>query len=91
VTGSSYGVAWTPSAKRDLDLLPEKIAAAVVEFVYGSLAENPHRVGRELHLELAGQHAARRSEYRVVYRIGDADIRVIILAVDHRRHVYRRR
>lgn len=91
MTGPTYGISWAPSAKRDLARLPEKVATAVVEFVYGSLAENPRRVGRELHLELAGQHAARPSEYRVVYRIDDTQHRVSIVAVDHRADVYRRR
>ena len=28
-------IAWSPTAKRALVRLPEKVAAAVVEFVYG--------------------------------------------------------
>lgn len=91
MTRTSYDIAWTPSAKRDLARLPEKVATAVVEFVYGSLAENPRRVGRGLHLELAGQHSARRGEYRVIYRIDDSRHRLSIIAVDHRRDIYRRR
>ena len=90
MTQPPYGVAWAPSAKRDLHRLPERVATAVVEFVYGSLAENPRRVGHELHLELAGYHSARRSEYRVIYLIDDKQQRVTIVAVDHRRDVYRR-
>ena len=58
-----YGVEWTPSARRDLAKLPEKIAAAVVEFIYGGLADNPQRVGRDLHLELTGLHSARRGDF----------------------------
>ena len=84
-----YSVSWTASAQRSLRRLPEKIATAVVEFVYGSLADNPERVGRALHLELAGLHAARRGDYRIVYRI-DAEARVVVIAhVDHRADVYR--
>jgi mRNA interferase RelE/StbE len=84
-----YSVGWTATAQRDLRRLPEKIATAVVEFVYGSLVENPERVGRALHLELAGLHAARRGDYRIVYRI-DPEARVVLIAhVDHRSDVYR--
>jgi mRNA interferase RelE/StbE len=87
----AYTVEWAPSGKRDLANLPEKVATAVVEFIYGGLAENPHRVGRELHLELTGLHAARRGDFRVIYRI-DADRHsVIITVIDHRADVYRRR
>lgn len=91
MTQPIYRIAWAPSAKRDLARLPEKIATAVVEFVYGSLAENSRRVGRELGLELAGHHAAQRGEYRVVYRVDDSESRISIVAVDHRAHIYRRR
>jgi mRNA-degrading endonuclease RelE of RelBE toxin-antitoxin system len=39
-----------------------------VEFLYGSLAASPHRVGRPLKLGLEGLHGARRGDYRVIYR-----------------------
>lgn len=87
----AYGVEWAPSGKRDLARLPEKVATAVVEFIYGGLVENPHRVGRELSLELTGLHAARRGDFRVIYRIDERSLRVVVTAVDHRADVYRRR
>jgi len=86
-----FEIAWAPSAQRDLSRLPEKIATAVVEFAYGSLAASPRRVGRELRLDLAQHHAARRGDYRVVYRIDDASNTVLILTVDHRAGAYRPR
>jgi mRNA-degrading endonuclease RelE of RelBE toxin-antitoxin system len=88
---SAYRVEWAPSAKRDLSRLPEKVATAVVEFVYGGLADNPQRVGRALHLELAGLHAARRGDFRIIYRIDEAEHRVTVTLIDHRADVYRRR
>lgn len=87
----AYRVEWAPSAKRDLAKLPEKVATAVVEFIYGGLADNPRRVGRELHLDLTGLHAARRGDFRVIYRIQDRPRCITITAIDHRADVYRRR
>ena len=87
----AYRVEWAPSGKRDLAKLPEKVATAVVEFIYGGLADNPHRVGRELHLDLTGLHAARRGDFRVIYRIQEQQRRVTVIAIDHRSDVYRRR
>ncbi|MCA0297005.1 MAG: type II toxin-antitoxin system RelE/ParE family toxin [Actinobacteria bacterium] len=80
-----FEVEWTPTARRALVRLPEKVAAAVAEFVYGGLAENPHRVGKPLRNELVGLHSARRGSYRIVYRISDV---VTILAIEHRADVY---
>ena len=64
------------------------MAAAVVEFVYGALAENPQRVGKALRFELEGLHSARRGDFRIIYRIGD---QVTILAIEHRADVYRQK
>lgn len=89
MTSAPYSIKWSGTAKRDVGRLPEKIATAVVEFVYGSLAANPQRVGRALHLELAEHFAARRGAYRVVYRIDIEERHVVIVHVDHRGRVYR--
>ena len=86
-----YRVAWTPTAKRDVSRLPEKVATAVVEFVYGALRDNPQRVGRALHLDLAGCHAARRGDFRVIDAIDPSESRVVIRAVSHRADAYRPR
>lgn len=69
-----YHVAITATAARDLQRLPEKIAAACVEFVFGPLLNNPHRLGKPLRNDLEGLHSARRGDYRVVYAIDDIHI-----------------
>lgn len=86
-----HEVEWTAAAARALERLPEKVAAAAVELIYGALAGNPHGVGRPLRFELEGRHSARRGDYRVVHRIDD-ELRVIVIEViAHRADVYRRR
>jgi mRNA interferase RelE/StbE len=89
VSAEPYAIAWTAPARRALTRLPEKVATAAVEFLYGSLAANPHRVGKPLKLEMAGLHSARRGDYRVIYRIDDGDHRVDVLAIEHRSDAYR--
>ena len=86
-----FAIAWTAPAKRALIRPPERVATAVVEFPYGSLAANPHRVGKPLTLGLAGLHSARRGDFRVIYRISDSERRVDVLAIEHRADVYRSR
>jgi mRNA interferase RelE/StbE len=78
-------------ARRRLARLPEKIAAAVLEFILGPLKDNPERVGAPLRGDLAGLHAARVGAYRVVYEIDTDDRSVTILDSDHRADVYRPR
>lgn len=86
-----YAVEWAAPARRALDRLPEKVATAAIEFVYGSLAENPQRVGKALRFELEGVHSARRGDHRIVYRIDDNEHRLIIEAIAHRGDAYRSR
>jgi mRNA interferase RelE/StbE len=93
VTGGSdapFEIHWAAPARRALRRLPEKVATAAVEFIYGPLASSPSRVGRPLRFELEGMHSAHRGDYRVVYRIDDRRRRVEVLAIAHRADVYRR-
>jgi mRNA-degrading endonuclease RelE of RelBE toxin-antitoxin system len=91
VSHDPYEVDWARSALRSLERLPEKVSTACIEFVYGALAENPQRVGRELRLELLGKRSARRGDFRVIYEIDDEQRVVTVIAIDHRSDVYRPR
>jgi mRNA interferase RelE/StbE len=91
VSEDDFAIAWTAPGRRALARLPEKVATAPVEFLYGSLAANPHRVGKPLKLGLEGLHSARRGDYRVIYRIDDQHRRVDVMAIEHRSDIYRPR
>jgi mRNA interferase RelE/StbE len=87
--GDPFSIGWTRSAQRSLESLPSKVALAIVEFVYGPLAEEPHRVGKPLRFELVGRWSARRGAYRVIYGIDDESRVVTIEVVAHRSDAYR--
>ena len=86
-----FAIAWAGASRQALVRLPEKVATAVVEFLYGSLASSPYSVGKLLRLGLQGLHSARRGDYRVIYRIDDQQRRVTVMAIEHRSDVYRPR
>lgn len=89
---AEYELVLTPPARRALaDTLPEAVAGAVIEFLTDALVRQPLRVGKPLRGELAGVWSARRGTYRVLYRVRDDPPEVIVLRVEHRRDVYRRR
>jgi mRNA-degrading endonuclease RelE of RelBE toxin-antitoxin system len=77
------------AARRLAEQLPEAVAAACVEFIFGPLADDPHRVGAPLRKPFEGYWRARRGEYRVRYRIEDQEETVYVLDVEHRRDAYR--
>jgi len=89
VTRSRWELIVVPWAERSLGRLPEKAAAAVVEFMLGPLHQNPKRVGHRLRGPLGGLWAARRGPYRVVYEVDDVAREIRALRIDHRADVYR--
>jgi mRNA-degrading endonuclease RelE of RelBE toxin-antitoxin system len=89
VSEPEYRLVMASSAERALTRLPEKAAAAVVEFVTGALVEAPLVMGHPLRKELMGLWAARRGPYRVMYEVDDDAKVVSVLRVDHRADVYR--
>ena len=85
----SYEVEITPEGLRHMERLPEKVRAAVVETIFGTIAENPRRTGKELRGEFEGLRSARRGDFRVIYEIDDDAEVVLIHRVAHRRTAYR--
>jgi mRNA interferase RelE/StbE len=89
VSAARYTVLLSPAAKRAIERdLPEAVAAAVVDFLYGPLAEDPHRVGKPLRLQLEGYWSARRGQYRVIYSINDDEVLVRVVRISHRADAY---
>jgi mRNA interferase RelE/StbE len=87
---SRYDVRFTRSARRALTHdLPEKVATAAFEFIYGSLCVNPRRIGKQLNPPFFPLYSARRGEYRVVYDIIDDVLVIEIVSILHRRDAYR--
>ena len=85
-----YSARFSSSARRALsETLPEKVAAAAFEFIMGPLAENPKRVGKQLHEPLFPLYSARRGEYRVIYRVVNSELIVDVVSIAHRRDAYR--
>lgn len=79
------------SAERSLARLTGGVAAAIVEFMLGPLTEAPTVVGKSLQRELSGYWSARRGSYRVIYRLDDDQHEIIVVRIEHRSDVYRRR
>ena len=87
----TYEVEITPETLRHLNRLPDKVRAAVLEAIFGSIAEDPQRAGRPLKGELEGLYSARRGEFRVIYEIDEAAGVVLVHREKHRWSAYRKR
>lgn len=91
MTEGPWRVEVSSPAQRDLARLPGKVTPAIVAFITGALADNPHRVTKALGGQLAGLRSARRGDYRVLVEIVETDRVVLVVRIDHRAHAYRPR
>lgn len=83
----SYQVILPNSAQKELEKLPDQIAARIMEALTG-LQENPRPPGCK---KLQGVKAwrIRVGNYRIIYEIHDKVLRVIVISIGNRRDVYR--
>lgn len=86
-----WQVRFTPHAKRAVMRLPNKIAAAAVEFITVTLPTNPHKMSKPLRDDLAGYRSARRGDYRVLFHLDDESRLLYVDDVAHRADIYRPR
>lgn len=77
-------------ARRQFDRLPIEVATAVLETL-DAIAGNPRRLGKPLMFEHEGRFSARRGPYRVIYELDEDAGLVRVVAIGHRRDIYRRR
>lgn len=91
MTAERYMITLTRGARRALaEKLPVDVAAGAVEFFAGSLATDPHRIGKRLDVPFDGVHPARlMREWRVLYVVDDKQMTVTVRSILHRRDAYR--
>ena len=83
----TYQVILKRSAEKELDALRGTVHKRMVAHLL-ALEENPRPIGSK---KLQGQESYRLrvGDFRVLYTIDDKNKRVLVLAVGHRREVYR--
>jgi mRNA interferase RelE/StbE len=83
-----WTIRYTPSAARSIRRLDPRVRRRVRSAV-AKLSEEPER-GKPLRLTLKGLRSWRTGDFRIVYRIVEQTIEILVVAVGHRREVYDR-
>lgn len=79
-------------AERDLDKLDGQVARRVLRFLFERVAhlDDPRSIGEALKGEKLGEFWKYRvGDYRIISRIEDGTLRVLVVRVGNRREVYR--
>jgi mRNA interferase RelE/StbE len=81
------------AAERDLDRLNPQISRRIERFLYERVAplDNPRLIGEALRGSDLGEFWKYRvGDYRIICRIEDNILRVLVIRIGHRREVYKR-
>lgn len=84
----SYAVCIVPSALRNLGRLPRDAARRIRDLI-DALSSSPRPHGAKQLRGTDNVWRARVGDYRVVYRIDDRAVTVLVVRIGHRRDVYR--
>ena len=92
----AWRIEFDSGALKDLRGLDRQVARRITQFLRERLAvmDDPRALGTPLRSSRSGPEAAplwryRVGDWRIVARIDDAVLRVLVLRVAHRREVYR--
>ena len=81
-----------PSAERELDKLDQQNARRILLFLYERVAklDNPRNIGEALKGSKLGEFWKYRvGDLRIIARIEDGALRVLVVKIGNRREVYR--
>lgn len=86
-----WTIEFLPEAAKELRKLDRQVAARIIATLEERIAplDDPRTVGSALMGDHAGLWRWRIGDYRVVARIEDARVTVLVVRVAHRREVYR--
>ncbi len=88
----AWKVEFSPVAHRELNRLDPQHAKRILKFLASRLSplDNPRSIGKALHGERFGEFWKYRvGDYRLICKIEDERIVILVLQVGHRREVYR--
>lgn len=85
-----WQVIYGDSAKKQLLKLDRKAQSDILRYMRERIAtsEDPRRFGKALHSDMRGLWRYRVSDYRIICRIEEERLVVLVVHVDHRKDVY---
>jgi mRNA interferase RelE/StbE len=85
-----YKVHYLQSVEADLMALDRQVRKRVMDKIEKTLAQDPRGLGKPLTGPFTGLWRYRIGDYRVVYKIAEAEILIMIARIGHRRELCRR-
>lgn len=83
-----YKVVYLDHVDEDLKKLDKSVVKKILSRIETYLAQDPKGLGKPLKGEFQGYWRYRWGDYRVIYRIAQREILILILRISHRKEVY---
>lgn len=82
-----YKVVYLDSVEEDLKKIDKSIIKKILNRIETYLAQDPKGLGKPLKGEFQGYWRYRWGDYRVIYRIAEREILILILRIGNRKEV----
>lgn len=83
-----YKVVYLDSVEEDLRKLDKSIVKKILNRIETYLAQDPKGLGRPLKGEFQGYWRYRWGDYRIIYKISEREILILVLRISDRKDVY---
>ena len=84
----AYKVVYLDQVEDDLKKLDRSAAGKILHRIESYLTVNPKNLGKPLKGEFQGYWRYRWGNYRVIYKISEREILILILRIAHRKDIY---
>lgn len=83
-----YKVVYLDSLEEDLKKIDKTTVKKILARIETYLAQDPKELGKPLKGEFQGYWRYRWGDYRVIYRIAEREILILVLRISNRKDVY---
>ena len=83
-----YKVFYLDSAEKDLAALDKPIRKRIIDKIEKILAQDPEGLGKPLTGSFKGMWRYRIGDFRVIYRISEEEILILVAKVGDRKNIY---
>jgi mRNA interferase RelE/StbE len=83
-----WQIEWDERARKELRSLDKGIQRRIFSYLRERTTENPRNFGKQLSGNMAGLWRYRIEDFRVICRLEDEKLTVVVVAVGHRKEIY---
>lgn len=88
--GINYQIVYLePVVRKHIPALPSRTRALIRKAIEERLTVDPLSFGKPLRYSLKGHRRLRVGDYRIVYRIDPEAFSVVVVAIQHRKDIYK--